>query len=93
MGESNGVANLPSTQVAQNPEEQWDGTVTEEKAKDTSDDDADTSSKEADNDESDWEPETETVEVLDDPVRMYPREIGRVRPLTSKDESSLAPQI
>ncbi len=38
----------------------------------------------------DWEEELEGVEVLDDPVRMYLREIGRVHLLTSKDERTLA---
>ncbi len=93
ISESNGLANLPSTLVAQNTEDQWDGTATEEKAKDTADDASDDTSKESDKEESDWEPETETVEVLDDPVRMYLREIGRVRLLTSKDERSLARKI
>ena len=40
--------------------------------------------------ESEWEPEIESGEVLDDPVRMYLREIGRVHLLTSKDEKVLA---
>ena len=40
------------------------------------------------------EPEAaETTEVLDDPVRMYLREIGRVRLLTSADERKLARQL
>ena len=38
----------------------------------------------------DWEPDLEGAEVLDDPVRMYLREIGRVQLLTSKDERVLA---
>ena len=37
-----------------------------------------------------WEQEVEGTEVLDDPVRMYLREIGRVHLLTSKDERVLA---
>ena len=44
----------------------------------------------ADAEESDWEQEVEGTEVLDDPVRMYLREIGRVHLLTSKDERVLA---
>jgi len=40
--------------------------------------------------EPDWEPDLEGAEVLDDPVRMYLREIGRVHLLTSKDERVLA---
>jgi len=63
--ESNGLANLPSTLVAQNQEDQWDGTTTDEKTKESSDDASDDSSKESDKEDSDWEPETETVEVLD----------------------------
>ena len=43
-----------------------------------------------DNEESEWEPEVDGAEVLDDPVRMYLREIGRVHLLTSKDERVLA---
>ena len=42
------------------------------------------------NEEQEWEPEVEGTEVLDDPVRMYLREIGRVHLLTSKDERVLA---
>ena len=37
-----------------------------------------------------WKPDAEGAEVLDDPVRMYLREIGRVNLLTSKDERVLA---
>lgn len=41
---------------------------------------------------SEWESglQIESTEVLDDPVRMYLREIGRVQLLTSKDERVLA---
>ncbi len=41
-------------------------------------------------DDPDWEPHLEGAEVLDDPVRMYLREIGRVQLLTSRDERVLA---
>jgi len=40
--------------------------------------------------EPDWEPDLGDAEVLEDPVRMYLREIGRVHLLTSKDERVLA---
>ena len=46
-----------------------------------------------DDEEQDWEPTLEGSEVLDDPVRMYLREIGRVKLLTSKDERVLARQM
>ena len=41
---------------------------------------------------AEWESnlQMESTEVLDDPVRMYLREIGRVQLLTSKDERVLA---
>ena len=45
------------------------------------------------NEEVEWEAETESLEVLDDPVRMYLREIGRVRLLTSNDERVLARKL
>ena len=45
---------------------------------------------EAAQEEEESEQEVEGSEVLDDPVRMYLREIGRVRLLTSKDETVLA---
>ena len=45
---------------------------------------------EAENEDQEWEHEVEGTEVLDDPVRMYLREIGRVNLLTSKDERVLA---
>ena len=44
----------------------------------------------AESEESEWEQDVEGAEVLDDPVRMYLREIGRVHLLTSKDERVLA---
>ena len=51
------------------------------------------SSYEESEEEADWEAETESMEVLDDPVRMYLREIGRVRLLTSRDERVLARKL
>ena len=68
---------------------QWDDGSSGDKTADAPDDAA----IEAESEEPEWEPETETTEVLDDPVRMYLREIGRVRLLTSKDERVLARKI
>jgi RNA polymerase primary sigma factor len=43
--------------------------------------------------EVDWESETESPEVPDDPVRMYLREIGLTRLLSFKDERELARKL
>ena len=51
---------------------------------------ADAEEPSTENEEVEWEQEVEGTEVLDDPVRMYLREIGRVHLLTSKDERVLA---
>ena len=48
---------------------------------------------EIEEEELDWEPEAGILEVLDDPVRMYLGEIGRVRLLTFKDEQVLAGKL
>ena len=70
-------------------EEQWDGNETE-----TTTESSDDSSSEESTEETERGPEAaETMEVLDDPVRMYLREIGRVRLLTSADERKLARQL
>ncbi len=76
-------------------EERWDDTPAAEKETPSTEDAATETEAEAesDNEDPDWEPETESMEVLDDPVRMYLREIGRVRLLTSADERSLARKI
>jgi RNA polymerase primary sigma factor len=39
------------------------------------------------------EPDLETSDMIDDPIRMYLREIGRVHLLTAKDERTLARQM
>lgn len=48
---------------------------------------------EVENEETDWDADTENLEVLDDPVRMYLREIGRVGLLKAQDEKNLARKI
>ena len=48
---------------------------------------------EVESEETDWDAETENLEVLDDPVRMYLREIGRVGLLKAQDEKDLARKI
>ena len=72
-------------------EEQWD-TPDAENNQDSSDDSG--SETEAEAEDTDRSADAgESMEVLDDPVRMYLREIGRVRLLTSADERKLARQL
>ena len=86
-GESNGQ---PSSDLrVEQADDQWDDGSTEEKSTYARPD----TREETENEEPDWEPETDSMEVLDDPVRMYLREIGRVRLLTSIDERTLARKI
>ncbi len=54
---------------------------------------ADTEIEEEEGEEPDWEAEAESLQVLDDPVRMYLREIGRVGLLAAKDERELARKL
>ena len=88
MGEAGPVAGPPSELAAEPADDQWEDGSPEEKLPGPAD-----APSEPENEEPDWEPEAETVEVLDDPVRMYLREIGRVRLLTSADERVLARKI
>ena len=66
-------------------EESWDPPVAVAQAPG-----ADAEEPAAETEDVEWEQEVEGTEVLDDPVRMYLREIGRVHLLTSKDERVLA---
>jgi len=88
---SSPMGGTPADAEVETPEDQWDdasGDSEPEKTKEEGPADAD-----IENEEAEWEAETETLEVLDDPVRMYLREIGRVRLLTSKDERVLARKL
>ena len=89
MGGSNGITRPQADAVVEQADEQWEDSSTEEKPSGQ----AGETTTESENEEVDWEPEAETLEVLDDPVRMYLREIGRVRLLTSVDERVLARKI
>ena len=79
---------VPTGASPDTAEDQWDESDDDTTAKEDGPTDSD-----IENEESEWEAETETVEVLDDPVRMYLREIGRVRLLTSNDERVLARKL
>ena len=84
----------PSRQGNANSEDTWNGTSgSEEDGEEKSEDGSPTETDIEEEEEVEWEAETETLEVLDDPVRMYLREIGRVRLLTSADERSLARKL
>ena len=89
-GEEMAVPRPPAIAV-EGEEEQWDGTETENSTETQSETTTETESEPEDTERG---PEAaETMEVLDDPVRMYLREIGRVRLLTSADERKLARQL
>ena len=79
----------PAAITVASEEEQWD-TPDTESGTETSD--GTTTEAEPEDQERGLEA-AETTEVLDDPVRMYLREIGRVRLLTSADERKLARQL
>jgi len=70
-------------------EEQWEDTPLVEKSPEEQED----LSTEAEDEETDWYAEAESDKVLDDPVRMYLREIGRVHLLTHTDEQILARKL
>ena len=81
----------PAAIAVEAEEEQWDGTETENSTETQSET---TTESESEAEDTERGPEAaETMEVLDDPVRMYLREIGRVRLLTSADERKLARQL
>jgi len=90
LGETNGMVTVPSQLAPEAAEEAWEPATPAEKSPDAAED---SSGADSESEDVEWEPEAETLEVLDDPVRMYLREIGRVRLLTSKDERVLARKI
>ena len=83
------AAPRPAPLAVASEEEQWDAPETEGNSDSQEGTTGDT---ETEDQERGQEP-AETTEVLDDPVRMYLREIGRVRLLTSADERKLARQL
>ena len=95
--EGNGMAVSTIEVVVEPPDDtddQWEDGVVVEKVADTQEEGpADTAIEEEENEEPDWEAEAESLQVLDDPVRMYLREIGRVGLLAAKDERELARKL
>ena len=90
-----GIVVIPGTAPSEPAEEPWGQSSTDSDEDTPSNKDKEEGPTDADveNEESEWEAEAESMEVLDDPVRMYLREIGRVRLLTSKDERELARKL
>ena len=83
-----------------NPAEDGDGSSTADDGSVNGDvrayHDGDGPAKESDEDcdqESEWEKDFGTVEMIDDPVRMYLREIGRVKLLKAAEERILARRL
>ena len=66
LGENAGISSPPSGLGRRPADEQWDDPASAEKQPDAKEDGA----TDPENEEPDWEPEAETLEVLDDPVRM-----------------------
>ena len=92
--ESSRLGGTPSEADADSSEDQWDDVNGVKSPVDTADPKEEgPADADIENEEAEWEAETESMEVLDDPVRMYLREIGRVRLLTSKDERELARKL
>jgi RNA polymerase primary sigma factor len=79
----------PSPLPVEPLEERWEATLLGEKSPEEQEE----PSAEAEDEETDWDAEAESNEVLDDPVRMYLREIGSVQLLTSKEERALARKL
>ncbi len=85
-----GALVVPSTGNGEATEEQWDDSDSDEETTSKAESPTET---DIENEDSEWEAEAESMEVLDDPVRMYLREIGRVKLLTSNDERVLARKL
>jgi RNA polymerase primary sigma factor len=89
--EGNALLAAPADEDVEPPEDQWDDAAPEEGAPEALEEGP--AEADMESEDLDWEAETESLEVLDDPVRMYLREIGRVRLLTSSDERMLARKL
>jgi RNA polymerase primary sigma factor len=85
----NALCDEPSPLRVEALEEQWEETISVEELSEELED----SWAEAEDDGAERDAETESIEALDDPVRMYLREIGRVRLLTFGQEQALARKL
>ena len=95
--EGNGMAVSTAIEVVVGPaddqDDQWEDSPVAEKPADTLEEGPADAEIEEESEEPDWEAEAESLQVLDDPVRMYLREIGRVGLLAAKDERELARKL
>jgi len=89
--ETDSLANGPSEAEIDSSDDQGDDSGPDEKSPEAWEEGP--AEADIESEELDWEPETESLEVLDDPVRMYLGGIGRVRLLTFKDERVLARKL
>ncbi len=78
---------------ADNRNDQWEDDSAAEKPANILEEGPADAEIEEESEEPDWEAEAESLQVLDDPVRMYLREIGRVNLLAAKDERELARKL
>ncbi len=88
------VSSIPVVvDASEEQDDQWGDGEVDIKAADSLDEgpaDSEIEEEEEEGGGPDWDAETESLQVLDDPVRMYLREIGRVGLLAAKDERELA---
>ncbi len=89
-----GVAPIPLPEDATDEQDdQWTTGRSEEMKVDDGIEEGPADAEIEEEEEPDWEAEAESLQVLDDPVRMYLREIGRVGLLAAKDERELARKL
>ena len=96
LAEGNGLAVSTIEVVVDSPEDQddqWEDGEVKKKASGAQEEGPADTEIEEENEETDWEAEADSLQVLDDPVRMYLREIGRVGLLAAKDERELARKL
>ena len=86
-----------AAESADDREDGWDERPAAEKGADADIEEeegpADSEIEEEENEEPDWDTEADALQAIDDPVRMYLREIGRVALLSAKEERVLARQL
>src|SRR5918992_4863797 len=85
----NVLSDEPSPPQVEALEEQWEDTIPVEGLSEALDE----SWPDAEDDGTERDPQTESIEALDDPVQIYLREISQVRLLTFSQEQALARKL